>query len=133
MITTRTALIRRIAAALDATPSRLPVLLRGCVTGRTTVVPQSRHPIGRGLVQTIDVECTATTPERFFRAVLGPSPFPAMEQAPVNARAAFDATLAFLTQAKAGSGEHATFMLDEFLELRTFESFPGLRHVLHAL
>ena len=25
----------------------------------------------------------------------------------------------------------ATFLLDEFLELRTFESFPGLRTVLH--
>src|SRR6185295_12312342 len=24
-----------------------------------------------------------------------------------------------------------TFLLDEFLELRTFESFPGLRRVLH--
>jgi hypothetical protein len=29
-----------------------------------------------------------------------------------------------------GSGEPATFLLDEFLELRTFESFPGLRPVL---
>src|SRR5262249_52633160 len=29
------------------------------------------------------------------------------------------------------ASEPATFFLDEFLELRTFESFPGLRRVLH--
>ena len=29
------------------------------------------------------------------------------------------------------ASEPATFLLDEFLELRTFESFPGLRRVLH--
>src|SRR5207249_6160226 len=29
--------------------------------------------------------------------------------------------------------EPCTFMLDEVLELRTFESFPGLRHVLRDL
>jgi hypothetical protein len=48
-----------------------------------------------------------------------------------GARAAFDATLAFFSQAHAGSSDPATFLLDEFLELRTFESFPGLRRVLH--
>ena len=32
---------------------------------------------------------------------------------------------------RASAGESATFLLDEFLELRTFESFPGLRRVLH--
>ena len=45
--------------------------------------------------------------------------------------AAFDATLQFLTAAHAPNGGPATFLLDEFLELRTFESFPGLRRVLH--
>ena len=30
-------------------------------------------------------------------------------------------------------GEPCTFLLDEVLELRTFESFPGLRHVLRDL
>ena len=32
--------------------------------------------------------------------------------------------------ARAPGGEPCTFLLDEVLELRTFESFPGLRHVL---
>src|SRR5439155_15866698 len=39
--------------------------------------------------------------------------------------------LKFFTEARAGGGLPATFLLDEFLELRTFESFPGLRRVLH--
>src|SRR4029077_5898537 len=60
-------------------------------------------------------------------------PFPVSEPPPAGARAAFDATLAFLSRAKNGSGEPVTMLLDEFLELRTFESFPGLRRVLHDL
>jgi len=53
------------------------------------------------------------------------------EPAPAGARAAFDATLAFLCRPRSGSGEPVTVLLDEFLEMRTFESFPGLRRVLH--
>src|SRR5688572_16135254 len=34
---------------------------------------------------------------------------------------------------RARGGEPCTFLLDEVLELRTFESFPGLRHVLRDL
>src|SRR5919206_3801949 len=50
-----------------------------------------------------------------------------------GARDAFDAALAFLDTARAPSAAPATFLLDEFLELRTFESFPGLRTVLRDL
>ena len=51
-----------------------------------------------------------------------------------GARPAFNATLSFFNQARAtASGEATTFLFDEFLELRTFESFPGLRRVLHEL
>src|SRR6185436_334358 len=39
----------------------------------------------------------------------------------------------YFGKARAGSGEAATFLLDEFLELRTFKSFPGLRRVLYEL
>ena len=50
-----------------------------------------------------------------------------------RARDAFDRTLAFLdARARAGDAP-ATFLLDEVLELRTFESFPGLRHVLREM
>ena len=61
------------------------------------------------------------------------SPFPVADASPsaANARAAFDATLAFFGRARTPASEPATFFLDEFLELRTFESFPGLRRVLH--
>ena len=110
------------------------VLVGGCGSGRTTVLRQLRERIGRTAVQYIDVERTATTPERFRHAVTSVSPFPVSDpttQGAVGARAAFDATLAFLTRARTPASEPATFLLDEFLELRTFESFPGLRRVLH--
>ncbi len=132
MLTPRSTLTRRIAAALDAAPSRIPVLVGGCGTGRTTILHQLRDRVGRTAAQYVDVERTATTPERFLRAVTSASPFPAIESAaPASARAAFDQTLAFL--AKTRAADPATFLLDEFLELRTFESFPNLRRVLHEL
>ena len=133
MLTPRSSLARRVLTALDASPSRIPILLGGCGSGRSTLVQQVRERGGRTASQYIDVERTATTPERFYRAVLAASPFPATEPAPVGARAAFDATLGFLARARTGGGEPVTFVLDEFLELRTFESFPGLRRVLHEL
>jgi hypothetical protein len=131
MLTPRLALARRVTAALDASPSRIPVLVGGCGSGRTTLLHQLCERIGRASAQYVDVERTATTPERFFRAAASASPFPAAESAAPGARPAFDATLAFLANARASGSEPATFLLDEFLELRTFESFPGLRRVLH--
>jgi hypothetical protein len=97
------------------------------------LLQQLRDRIGRTAAQYIDVDRTATTPERFLRAVTGSSPFAPIDGAPVGTRAAFDATLAFFSRAKAAGSGPATFLLDEFLELRTFESFPGLRSVLHDL
>jgi hypothetical protein len=133
MLTPRNTLARRITAALDASPSRIPVLVGGCGSGRTTVLRQLRERIGRTAVQHIDVERTATTPERFRSAVTAVSPFPVSDPSTdaAGARAAFDATLAFFARARTAASEPATFFLDEFLELRTFESFPGLRRVLH--
>src|SRR5439155_2524254 len=128
MLTARTALSRRVTAALDASPSRIPVLLGGCGSGRTTMLQQVRERLGRTAVQYIDVERTATTPERFLRAITAVSPFPmanGSSAAPAGARAAFDAALAFFGHARSAASEPATFLLDEFLELRTFESFPG--------
>jgi hypothetical protein len=133
MLTPRSTLTRRVVAALDASPSRIPVLLGGCGSGRTTLLHQLRDRIGRSATQYVDVERSATTPERFLRAVTATSPFPASDAAAAGPRAAFDATLGFFCRARAGGSEPATFLLDEFLELRTFESFPGLRRVLHDL
>jgi hypothetical protein len=133
MLTPRTTLARRVTAALDASPSRIPVLVGGCGSGRTTVLRQLRERVGRTAVQHIDVERTATTPERFLHAVTAVSPFPVSDPSAqgAGARAAFDATLVFFARARTSASEPATFFLDEFLELRTFESFPGLRRVLH--
>jgi hypothetical protein len=133
MLTPRTNLTRRVLAALDASPSRIPVLVGGCGSGRTMLLQQLRERLGRAAALYLDVERTATTPERFLRAIVASSPFPVSEPAPAGARAAFDATLGFLCRARTGSGEPVTVLLDEFLEMRTFESFPGLRRVLHDL
>lgn len=131
MLTPRSTVARRIVTALDASPARIPVLLGGCGSGRTTLLQQLRERLGRTSAQYIDVERTATTPERFLRAIAATSPFPVSATSAPGARAAFDAALTFLTTARTPAGEPATILLDEFLELRTFESFPGLRRVLY--
>jgi hypothetical protein len=133
MLIPRSTLTRRVMAALDATPSRIPVILGGCGTGRTILLHQLRDRIGRTSAQYLDVERTATTPERFLRAAAAASPFPSNGPVAAGARGAFDATVAFFARAHTGGGEPATFLIDEFLELRTFESFPGLRRALHEL
>jgi hypothetical protein len=135
MLTPRTTLSRRITATLDTNPSRIPVIVGGCGTGKTTVLNQLHDRIGRAAAEYIDVERTATTPERFFQAIVSVTPFPIADASPgeTGARPAFDKTLAFFGRARTAASEPATFLLDEFLELRTFESFPGLRRVLHDL
>lgn len=126
---------RRVHGALDASPSRIPVILGGCGTGRTQLLFRLRDRAARGVAQYVDVERCATTPERFLQSVTGTSPFAwhGRDRTPATAREAFDALLAFMDTARAPGGEPCTFLLDEVLELRTFESFPGLRHVLRDL
>src|SRR3954468_2249439 len=100
MMTPRTNLTRRILGALDASPSRIPVLLGGCGSGRTTLLQQLRERLGRTSTQYVDVERTATTPERLLRAIVAPTPFPITDQSRPGARASFDATLEFLSTAR---------------------------------
>jgi hypothetical protein len=141
MIPERPALERRVLTALDGSASgqtRIPVIPGGCGSGRTSLLLRLRDLVGRGACQYVDVGAIATTPERFAAAVLHGSPFAAPVPARTpgaesGAREAFDATLAFLVGARTADGGPATFLLDEFLELRTFESFPGLRSVLRDL
>jgi len=137
IIPERPSLERRVLTVLEGSagiPARIPVVLGGCGAGRTSLLLRLRDLIGRTSCQYIDVERVATTPERFFSAIreyaVLPSPHAAAQPADAGARQAFDATLAFLDTARASGGGPATFLLDEFLELRTFESFPGLRTVL---
>ena len=141
MIPERPALERRVLGALDGgqgNAPRIPVLLGGCGSGRTSVLLRLRDLIGRTSSQYIDVERIATTPERFLKTVREASPFPAhpygeSPESALGAREAFDASLAFFDTARAPGNAPATVLLDEFLELRTFESFPGLRAVLRDL
>ncbi|HEV3484258.1 MAG TPA: hypothetical protein VG106_02550, partial [Vicinamibacterales bacterium] len=140
MVPERPSLERRVLAALDGSAggaTRIPVLLGGCGTGRTSLLLRLRDLIGRNACQYADVERIATTPERFLTSVREGSPFAAhpygQSATDPCAREAFDAALAFLDTARAPGDAPATFLLDEFLELRTFESFPGLRSVLRDL
>jgi len=137
MIPERPAIERRVLAALEGDSARIPVLLGGCGSGRTSLLLRLRDLIGREQAQYIDVERIATTPERFLGSLRAASPFSGHHHVGTGvepgAREAFDACLAFLDTARATGGRPVTFLLDEFLELRTFESFPGLRTVLKDL
>src|SRR5258708_8657006 len=95
MLTSRSTLTRRIVSALDASPSRIPILVGGCGSGRTTLLQQLRERLGRTSAQHIDVERIATTPERFLRAVVATAPFPVTEGTQIGPRAPFAPTLAF--------------------------------------
>lgn len=123
---------RRVLSAFEATPPRIPVVLGGCGSGRTTLLHGIADRLGRDRCQYIDVERAASTPERFYRAIATATPFIADAGDSTSARNAFERTLGLLT-GTISSNLPATFLLDEALELRTFESFPGLRHVLREL
>ncbi len=126
---------RRVLSALDAAPPRIPVVLGPCGTGRTTLLLALADTLGRESAQYVDVERAASTPERFALALrstctlpCGPADAPPDE----SAHAAFDRVAEHFRTAR-GRGGPATFLLDEVLELRTFENFPGLREVLRDL
>lgn len=133
----RPPLERRVLAALDATPPRIPMLLGACGTGRTATLLRLRDQLGPGVCQYVDVERTATTPERFHSTVTRSTPFTHDGDTPresfASAREAFERTVAFLTGSQTRDGRPAIFLFDEVLELRTFESFPGLRSVVRDL
>ena len=142
MIPERPALERRVLAALDVTPAtgpRIPVLLGGCGSGRTSLLLRLRDLIGRSQAQYVDVERIATTPERFLAALresLAASRRRPTGRARLRARCprrVRRGARRISTPRARRARRPATFLLDEFLELRTFESFPGLRSVLRDL
>ncbi len=126
---------RRVLAALDASPTRMPLLVGGCGTGRTHLLRGLRDQLGLDQCQYLDVERSASTPERMLRSVLTTSPFHAPDVSPEasSPRAAFDSLLAFFQGARGPGERPVTFLFDEVMEFRTFENFPGLRHVLRDL
>jgi hypothetical protein len=131
----RPALVRRIATLVESTPSRIPILAGGCGSGRTSLLEDLRERLGVDNCQYVNLERAATTPERFHRALCLQSPFvaPDVPLASRGPREAFDQTLAFFTGARTADGAPATFLLDEVLEFRTFENFPGLRTLMRDL
>ena len=105
-------------------------------TGRTQLLYRLRERLGRTHCQHIDLERAATTPERFYQAITTASPFrvAAASGARVGTRGVRrDARISRSVAQPAAASEPATFLLDEVLELRTFESFPGLRTALREL
>lgn len=134
MMAPHAGLERRVLSALEASPPRIPVVIGACGSGRTTALHSLADRLGRERCQYVDVERSASTPERFSAAVIASSSLttPAALDAPRSAREAFDQAIRHLVEARGGDGP-ATLLLDEVLELRTFESFPGLRHVLREL
>ena len=130
MIVERPALERRVIASLSA--GRIPVILGGCGVGRTSLLLRLERQLGADRADYVDVAAAATTPERCLASVLASTragrATATTPAAPATARAAFDALLALFDGARTADGKPATFLLDEFLDVRTFESFPGLRH-----
>ena len=135
MIPERPSLERRVLAALDGSQATRSADSRGArrlrIRADVAAVAAARPDRAQARAQYIDFERVATTPERFLTAIRRRAPFPARPtgQRPpeAGAREAFDASLAFLDTARAPGDVPATFLLDEVLDIRTFESFPGLR------
>ncbi len=126
---------RRVAATLLEDSGRIPVVVGLCGSGRTSLLHRLAQAIGPHETQYVNVERTATTPERFLAALTGASPFVDAGPAPrvTSPRQAFDAALAFFAGAHRADNRPVTFLLDEVLEFRTFGSFPGLRRALQEL
>ncbi|MBM3781661.1 MAG: ATP-binding protein [Acidobacteria bacterium] len=133
MMTPHVGLERRVLDALEQAPARVVCVVGGCGTGRSTLLHAVADRLGRDTCQFIDVERAASTPERFLRAVMQASPFlsPTTPHPPTSARDAFDRLLRFF--ATVSNDRPRTFLLDEVLASRTFESFPGLRHAQREL
>ncbi|MCU0250718.1 MAG: hypothetical protein MUE61_10940 [Vicinamibacterales bacterium] len=132
MIAALPGLDARLVSALAESPSRIPVLLGPCGSGRTCALQRVRDGLPAGSCQYIDVERVMSSPEQFLGRVTAESPFhwKAPAHAPAGPREAYEHVLAYFTSARAGDGGPATFLLDEAFDLRLFESFPGLSEVM---
>jgi hypothetical protein len=133
MIVERPALERRLLSSLEA--NRIPVVPGACGTGRTSLLLRLGRLIGSSRAQYLDFASAATTPESCLAAILKATRLGPRElDAPVtSARSAFDALTRFFDGASSGGEDPVTFLIDEVLDVRTFESFPGLRHVQREL
>jgi hypothetical protein len=90
------------------------------------------HLVGDGLAQYLDFAAAATTPERCLTSIVSASPLQLTSgdlPVPASPRAAFDTLFMLFDRAAGASTGIPTFLIDEFLDVRTFEHFPGLRNV----
>ena len=139
MLHERQSIERRILSALNATPSRIPIILGGCGSGRTTLLKRVSTLLGDGRSQYIDAERVASTPEALLSAVTSDSPYAFGDDPTVfrterqTTRAAFETLVRFFSRPGRPERGQSTFLIDEILEFRTLESFPGLRGVLREL
>ena len=135
MIVERPALERRVLESLDG--GRIPVVLGGCAAGRTSLLLRLQSLFGADRAQYIDFAAAATTPERCVTSVLASASELLRRNQPMpeymTARAAFDGLTGYFATATAAEGGPVTFLIDEAQDVRTFESFPGLRHVQREL
>ena len=140
MIPERPSLERRVLTALEGTASGVPEF-PSC---SGAVAPGARHCSCACAICSGAARASTSTSSASPRRPSGCSRRSATCRRSRSSRAAaarsrcdramaFDATLAWLGAARAPGDAPATFLLDEFLELRTFESFPGLRSVLRDL
>lgn len=130
----------RVLSVLQAPAPGIPLFVGGCASGRTTLLQHLAGRLGDDTTSVyLDLERLATTPEQCYRAMLryarpdveaASLPAPANLQSP---REALVAMLRILSEAVSMSQRPYTFLLDEVLELRTFESFPGLKHVMNEV
>lgn len=130
-------LVTRVLSVLTAPTPGMPLLVGGCSSGRTHALHAIMARLdGDTSPVYIDVERLATTPEQCYRALLRhvrvheSTPGIVAPASLTSPRDAFTAILALLTQGRAPSGRRFTFLLDEVLDLRTFESFPGLKSLM---
>jgi len=130
---------QRIRTALDATPPRIPVLIGGCGAGRSTLLQRIHEDLGVSVSQYINAESVALTPEGLLHAITDGSDYvlPSQQNHLLNnrqsPRTSFNALLEFFNHKHRMHGPLPTFLIDEVLDIRTLESFPGLRGVMREL
>ncbi len=122
----------RLLAAIESEPARVPVVVGADHSGRTAMLHRLAGGLPEGARQFVDLERVTSTPERFLAAILRATPFtpPVAASAATGAAASIQAFLDFIVHARSVGDRPATFFLDEWLELRTFEHFPGLRRIM---
>lgn len=121
----------RLTAALAESPARIPVLVGLCGSGRTSTLRHLAASLGAGTAQYVDFERVTSTPERMLRALTSASPFRWTQgPGPVGPADAQTRVLSYFTSARTPGDAPATFLLDEVLELATFDHFPGLKGVV---